>query len=1020
LLEQASVKSSRAEVLAMLDEMRRRRLITIDRGGHWHVRQLYAQSRSSGDPLPPTPGNTVAGAPLHAVRAKIRSVPDCTEDDVFGDMADTIGQPPFDRLLSYYEATQRADPRGSISQSPDRHEHQFQLFHGTEQWWRPSSMLTIELGDFPPTFRHALSKRNGGALIIGYPLAIMVEDGVREVFPVGLIGASVSRTGFVFQVTPQSADVVLNPDWIRRAGHGTDWSAKALAEQFDAAEGLAFDDFRNRLSDCMAARLSDRLVPNDLVGSIDPGAAGIHNAAAIFLPPQTCFTRGTATDLEQLAQMPASELEGTALWSLLHGNAAEETAGTVLNPVPLTPNQLEAAELAATGAVTAITAPPGTGKNRVIVSIIASALAAEKTVLFAARDHQAIDAVEERLSELAPEQPIMVRANGGEGDQDTDFVRVIAGLAGDDTRLFAKTVDDSLHRLRDKAEVRSRAFRDRAAAQHLDCVLSGHIRRRAEILARVGERRPRSGSMSSRLLCLLPFRRAAPAGTVLAPGASVDELDAAIERDRKALARVAAARAPTPMCDEIFAGMKALFPALAANALAVDAEDCLKLHGEQKELELWGRINAREMTDYVALQVLACRPIWAVTTLSTPSRVPLAAGIFDYVIFDEASQCDIASALPLMARAKRAVVIGDPNQPASISGLGPAQERTLMNTAGLPLQGMGRYAQSRNSLFEFCVSQPGTRSVMLRDQFRSAPAIVDYLNDAFYDGQLQAARDEARLKAPAVAKPGIFWTDVRGRVSLDQAGQSQNHEEAKAIARHLDLLLGEQDYQGSIGMITPFNAQAELLKRLIENDFPRRLRERAALRIGTVDMFRGEECDVILFSPVAGPGLCEDARAFLLRDKRRFNVAISRAHTVVHVFGNHSFARESGIRHLTILAEKAACPRVGKNAGDVFDSAWQRRVDAALRARGLNPTPQYPTAGRYLDFALFGEGQIKLKVEVDSRRWHIDAEDRRKIDDMRRYHNLNNPGWRVRRFCVDELEQDLEGCLDQVERDLAG
>jgi very-short-patch-repair endonuclease len=841
---------------------------------------------------------------------------------------------------------------------------------------------------------------------------------MRGVFPVGLISASVSRTGFVLEITPQSADVVLNPDWIQQAGPGTAWGAKALAKQFETTEGLAFDKFRERLSDCMASELSDPLAPDDLVGSLDSGATGIHNAAAIFFPTETSFTSGTAADLGRLAQMSASKLEGTALWNLLRDNAAEGTAGTVLNPVPLTPNQLEATELAMTGGITAVTAPPGTGKSQVIVSIIASALAADKTVLFASRNHQAIDAVEERLAELAPEQPVMVRANDREGDRDTDFVRVIADLAGDDTRPFAKMIADSLHRLRNKAKARTRAVRDRAAAQHLRYILPKHIARRTEILARVGERRPRSGRLFSRLLHLLRLRRAAPAAEILAPGASLDELDAAIRRNEKALAKAAAAKDPIPLDEEIVAGMKALFPALTANALAVDAEDCQKLHAERNEFELSGRINAHEMTDYVALLVLACRPIWAATTLCVPSRVPLAPGIFDYVIFDEASQCDIASALPLMARAKRAVVFGDPNQPESIPGLGLAQERSLMKAAGLPPRRMERYAQSRNSLFGFCASRPGTCSVILRDQLRSAPAIVDYLNEAFYDGQLQAARDVAGLKVPAAAKPGISWTDVRGRVSLDQAGRSRNHEEAKAIAAHLGLLIREQNYQGSIGVISPFNAQIALLKRLIDDDIPWELRERAELKIGTVDKFQGAERDVILFSPVAGPGLGQDARAFLTGDKQRFNVAISRARAVAHVFGNLSFARESRIRHLAILADKATHTRVRGNPADVFDSIWEQRVDTALRARGHIPTPQYPVAGRYLDFALFGEGEVKVGLQVDGRRWHMDPDDRRKIDDMRRDYQLKSLGWRVRRFQAHELEQDMEGCLDQVERDL--
>ena len=53
-------------------------------------------------------------------------------------------------------------------------------------------------------------------------------------------------------------------------------------------------------------------------------------------------------------------------------------------------------------------------------------------------------------------------------------------------------------------------------------------------------------------------------------------------------------------------------------------------------------------------------PAWAVTNLSVGRLIPLAPGIFDLSVFDEASQCDIASAIPILFRSKRAAVVGDP------------------------------------------------------------------------------------------------------------------------------------------------------------------------------------------------------------------------------------------------------------------------------------------------------------------------------------------------------------------------
>ena len=62
-------------------------------------------------------------------------------------------------------------------------------------------------------------------------------------------------------------------------------------------------------------------------------------------------------------------------------------------------------------------------------------------------------------------------------------------------------------------------------------------------------------------------------------------------------------------------------------------------------------------------------PCWAVTSLAARGRVPFTAGHFDLVVIDEASQCDIASALPLLFRAKRSVIIGDPQQLRHITAL---------------------------------------------------------------------------------------------------------------------------------------------------------------------------------------------------------------------------------------------------------------------------------------------------------------------------------------------------------------
>src|SRR6202043_1727643 len=74
--------------------------------------------------------------------------------------------------------------------------------------------------------------------------------------------------------------------------------------------------------------------------------------------------------------------------------------------------------------------------------------------------------------------------------------------------------------------------------------------------------------------------------------------------------------------------------------------------------------------------ILSC---WAVTSLAFRGRVPFAPRFFDLLVIDEASQCDIASALPLLYRARRAVVIGDPMQLRHISTLSSQQDHELLS-----------------------------------------------------------------------------------------------------------------------------------------------------------------------------------------------------------------------------------------------------------------------------------------------------------------------------------------------------
>ena len=86
-----------------------------------------------------------------------------------------------------------------------------------------------------------------------------------------------------------------------------------------------------------------------------------------------------------------------------------------------------------------------------------------------------------------------------------------------------------------------------------------------------------------------------------------------------------------------------------------------------------------------------------------------------------------------------------------------------------------------------------------------------------------------------------------------------------------------------------------------------------------------------------------------------------------------------------------------------------------MRKAGIDFEQQYPACGFFLDFALF-RPHIKVNIEVDGETWHRDERGRRRIEDDYRDVILSAAGWRVLRFWVYELRENMETCLERIRR----
>ncbi len=417
-------------------------------------------------------------------------------------------------------------------------------------------------------------------------------------------------------------------------------------------------------------------------------------------------------------------------------------------------------------------------------------------------------------------------------------------------------------------------------------------------------------------------------------------------------------------------------------------------------------------------------PLWAVTNLSVGSRVPLFPALFELAILDEASQCDIPSAIPILFRAKRAGVIGDPHQLSHITNLKGVRElflRKRHSILGLPEQ---KYTYPENSLYDLTSYTNQITPLWLRDTYRSVEEIAEYSNGYFYKGKLRTLTHTEQLKIPSHMDPGIHWTDIRSKITTGGPSGAIALDEIQAVLEQIKIILVENEFEGTVGVVTPFRQQANRIRDVIVREIPSKSLNSAQLIVDTANGFQGDERDVILMSLCVGPDMPKGSLNFIRENANLMNVAVSRARAVLHVIGNREWSSQSGIPHLERLVSerKYHQPASSQSPWHPHESPWEKKLYDALKQQNVETTPQFPVIGRRLDLAYYVENNhppIQIDIEVDGDMYHRNPDGTRKADDIWRDIQLEGIGWTVIRFWTYELREDMESCVAKIVREIS-
>ncbi len=255
-------------------------------------------------------------------------------------------------------------------------------------------------------------------------------------------------------------------------------------------------------------------------------------------------------------------------------------------------------------------------------------------------------------------------------------------------------------------------------------------------------------------------------------------------------------------------------------------------------------------------------------------------GLFDLVIFDEASQIPTAEAICSVARGKSVIVVGDPRQlpPTTFFNAHYVDEENLEN-------------EDMESMLDDCLAINMPQKHLTWHYRSKHESLIAFSNAMYYDNRL------CTFPSPDALASKVRFELVDDGV-YDRGLTKRNRAEADALVKEvIERLSDPARKKSSIGVVTFSNVQKEYIDRKLSAAIAENRLERAAyereepLFVKNLENVQGDERDVILFSICYGPdklgrislnfGPLNQAGGW-----RRLNVAVSRAREEMVVFSS--------------------------------------------------------------------------------------------------------------------------------------
>jgi hypothetical protein len=381
-------------------------------------------------------------------------------------------------------------------------------------------------------------------------------------------------------------------------------------------------------------------------------------------------------------------------------------------------------------------------------------------------------------------------------------------------------------------------------------------------------------------------------------------------------------------------------------------------------------------------------PLWMGTLGDVDDLLPPVPALFDLVLVDEASATEQTAAASALLRGRRAAIVGDPRQLRHVSFLSDETITAAHDRHGIDPARRSQLDVRRNSLFDAAAA--ASPVLMLDEHFRSAPHLIDVVARTVYGGQLHVA-----TRTP--------MSDRVDCVSLTRTDGTR--EKGGIVQAEIDAVLHSmramRHLARSVGVVTPFRAQADALEAAILASFGADELVRMGVRVGTVHSFQGNERDRV----VCSVGLVDgDAAGWaFVGDPHLLAVMLTRARTSMTVVSSCNPDPDSLLGQYFATADSPP----GPPPPAARLSAWATGIADDLELAGVTFSSAYPTGRHVVDIATVAEHR-PLGILCDLHPEGIDAHIDRLVD-------LQRAGWQT----LDALASSWDDRRGEMVADLA-